>query len=167
MLLYLPVILTKGILKHMFSKLQKNPCFQTTYSHFIFFSSFILHFHKVCLFVNPKSCLIFSRKIDIKKWQKNIIFPLGQEDIPVCFASGECANSPKQYSWEANTIYDCLLKCQEVPDCEFFSDHETGGALTIDSYSPDSCTDCNVGRRTCKSENLHYERNPSFLTWWL
>jgi len=83
-----------------------------------------------------------------------------QEDIPICFAPGECTNSLQLESWEVETLSDCLVKCNETRDCEFFNYYiPIGGKNNCVSlancanYSPGSCADCNVGKRSCHGED--------------
>jgi len=85
----------------------------------------------------------------------------GQDDIPICFAPGECAGSLSLDSWDVSTITDCLQKCSENLACEFFNYYVTGGEknrcvglANCNFYSPDSCTNCNVGKRTCYGERI-------------
>jgi len=58
-----------------------------------------------------------------------------------------------------DTLTECLLKCEEALDCEFFNYSVDGGEknscdglANCEMYSSDSCTDCNVGKRSCKGK---------------
>jgi len=90
----------------------------------------------------------------------SVNFVLGQDDIPLCFAFGECALSSSFIFWEVNTISECLSKCKETIDCEFFNYYETGGAknscnglANCGFYSSDTCIDCYVGKKSCSGKN--------------
>jgi len=87
----------------------------------------------------------------------------GQDDIPICFASGECAGSLLLHSWEVDTISECLSKCEEISDCEYFNYYTTGeeknscrALANCAFYSPDICTDCTVGKTICRGETSMY-----------
>jgi len=92
-----------------------------------------------------------------------VYFFAGQDDIPTCFASGECTNSLELYSWKVKTLSECLSNCEEAEDCEFFNYFVTGGLrndckglANCGKYSSDSCVDCTIGKRTCRGENAMY-----------
>jgi len=80
---------------------------------------------------------------------------LGQDDIPSCYAPGECAGSLELFSMNVDTANDCLLECQKSPDCQFFNYATDGpintcqGLVNCGFYSADSCTNCKVGKRDC------------------
>jgi len=85
----------------------------------------------------------------------------GQDDIPICFAPGQCASSLSLDSVDVDTIADCLQTCLETADCEFFNFYitgeETNKCVVLANcafYSTDSCEDCSVGKRTCAGKNF-------------
>jgi len=87
------------------------------------------------------------------------VFLAGQDDIPLCFATGECTASLSLETWNVDTVIDCLVECQKDADCEFFNFYDTGaqkktcnGLANCAFYSENSCSNCMVGRRDCSGK---------------
>jgi len=77
----------------------------------------------------------------------------------MCFAPGECVASLLLESWDVSTTSECIQKCEETASCEFFNYYigDSGvnsckGLANCQLYSPESCTDCSVGKKTCKGK---------------
>jgi len=76
----------------------------------------------------------------------------------MCFATVMCGNSLRLNEWEVDTMSECLEKCKETDGCEYFNFYADGDKHVCDGlancavYYPDSCSFCNVGRKTCNGE---------------
>jgi len=85
--------------------------------------------------------------------------------IKGCFSMGECALSLIVGDWDTEDIHKCQLKCQEAPQCNYFTFYEDSnvchGYQNCHEFTTNFCgQSCFTAEQSCPGK----QRNPKRLT---
>jgi len=73
-----------------------------------------------------------------------------------CFSSGECKNSKLIDEWDATSIEECLLKCQDSSSCNYMTFFEDvslcEGYENCIELSTNFCDNCFSAAKSCESK---------------